>query len=357
MSARFVAYKYVPLGFEIVIENADVEMGKIWNLWHNVKLTDDPESWDSEINHINAIQGRLGRLTLDQRLMRAQIAEFCRACPLFPRSVDILCEEIGSDRFSKPMKIGCEGRGLLDFLGYHSQASLNEQQKETLSDYGGSLKKWLRHGQPMTSTEFRVFGFLGQQTDSKVASVEKLVHVVDSGEPSVSSFRKLAEDVCRESQNDSVTLTCERYRGRPFNCFECLPKDASMTRCQCWYSMFLDACLLCAGTSGEERSMVDEFRRFIEENVLAYSVAINSWLNETPAKHRKWLRGARYVSTDSASRIAERVHFSLGEKNETKEWLAACLLKTIKDNQRWHERTELLDDFPEATSWFEEKPS
>lgn len=41
MTAKLVAYEYVPSGFEMVIDNKDVEMGKVWNLWHNVKLTDD----------------------------------------------------------------------------------------------------------------------------------------------------------------------------------------------------------------------------------------------------------------------------------------------------------------------------
>jgi hypothetical protein len=352
MSAKLVAYEYVPLGFEIVINNKDVEMGKIWNLWHNVKLTDDPESWDSEIILINKMQGRLGKLTVEERLIRAQIAEFCRVCLIFPKSIGILCEEIGHERFSKPMKIGCEGRDLLDSLGYHDHESLNEQLKETLMEYAESLEKWLREGQAETTMGSKVFGFLGQSNHSKMTSVEKLVHVVNSIEPSVSSFRKLTQDVCKEGQKDSVNLTCERYRGRPFNCFECLPEDASVTKCQCCYSMFLDACLLCVGTSGEERSMLDEFRRFIEENILAYSVAINSWLKEEPLEHITWLKNLRYISKHNASRLTEKVHSSLGEKNKAKEWLVACLLKTIKDNQRWHRRTELIDNFPEATSWF-----
>jgi hypothetical protein len=256
MGTKLVAYEYVPLGFEIVIDNKDVEMGKIWNLWHNVKLTDDPESWDSEINLINKMQGQLGKLTADQRLIRAQIAEFCRVCPLFPKSIDILCEEIGHDRFSKPIKIGCEGRDLLASLSYHDQASLNEQQKATLTEHIKSLEKWLKEGQTETATESKVFGFLGKPNHSKVTSIEKLVHVVNSGEPSISSFRKLTEDVCKETQQDYVNLTCERLRSRPFNCFECLSADASMGKCQCCYSMFLDACLLCVGTSGQERSNV-----------------------------------------------------------------------------------------------------
>jgi hypothetical protein len=352
MSAKLVAYEHVPIGFEIVIGNTDVEMGKIWNLWHNVKLTDDPESWDSEIIQINKMQCKLGKLTVDQRLIRVQVAEFCRVCPVYPKSIDILCNEIGEDRFSKPLKMGCEGRDLLDFLGHHDQWSLSEQLKKILAAHVKSIEKWLEKGQAETTAESKVFGFLGQPTDNKVASVEKLVHIINSGEPSVSSFRKLTEDVCKETRRDSVTVECECYKGRPFNCFGCIPEDASITKCQCCYSMFLDACLLCIGTSGEERSMLGEFRRFIEENILAYSVAINSWLNEAPPKQITWPDKTSYVSRDRASEIAESIHSSLGERNQVKKWLTACLAKTVKDNQRWHKRTELIDSFPEATSWF-----
>jgi len=356
MNAKLIAYEHVPLGFEIVINNTDVEMGKIWNLWHNVKLTDDPENWDSEISLINEMQGRLGKLTVDQRLIRAQMAEFCRLCPFFPRSIDILCAEIGQDRFSNPVKIGCEGRDLLDTLGYHDQNSQDKQQREILTLHVKSLEKWLAKEQAETAIESKAFGFLGQPTHQKVSAIKKLVHIVNSVEPSVPSFRKLTEDVCKENQKDAVTVTCERYRGRPFNCFECLPEGASTTKCQCCYSMFLDAFLLCVGTSGEERSMLDEFRRFVEENILVYSVAINSWSKEETVKRSRWVRNARYVSEDTATRISERIHSSLGDKNEVKEWLAACLLKTIKDNQRWHKRTELIDGFPEASSYFREAP-
>lgn len=359
MSAKLVAYEYVPLGFEMVIDNKDVEMGKIWNLWFNVKLTDNPETWNSEIKSINKMQDMLKELSMDQRLIRAQIAEFCRLCPLFPQSIDILCKEIGEGRFFKPMKIGCEGRGLLDSLGYHDQGSLNAQLKDILTEYVKSLKTWLGKGEAKTATKSKVFGFLGQPNHSKVASVKKIFHIVNSnsGEPSVSSFRKLAEDVCKETQKDSVTLTGERYRGRPFNCFECLPEDASTPKCQCCNPMFLDASLLCTGTLEEEKkSMLDEYRCFTEENILVYSLAINSWLKGAPQNHVMGLKNARYVSKDRALEITENVHSSLGEKDEAKKWLTACLLKTIKDNQRWHKRAELIDNFPEATSWFKEMP-
>jgi len=350
MKPKLLAYEYVPAGFEMVIENTDVEMGKVWNLWYNVKLTDDPESWDSEIKSINKMQSELSELSVEQRLIRAQIAEFCRVCPLFPESIDALCKEIGENRFSTPLKIGCEGRGLLDSLGYHDPRSLNEQRKEILKNYVRSLEKWLEQSQPETATESKVFGFLGQWMDSKVALVEKIVHVADPDEPSISSFRRLAEDMCKEIHRDVETL------GRPFNCFKCLTEEVVIPKCQCCYSMFLDASLLCAGTFGETRLMFDEFRRFIEENILAYSFAINSWLKEVSSKPVTDVITTRYIAVDKAEGIAEKVCSLLGEKDEVKEWLTACLMKTVKDNQRWHKRTELIDDFPEAASWFRQMP-
>ncbi|MFB0503894.1 MAG: hypothetical protein ACETWE_08680 [Candidatus Bathyarchaeia archaeon] len=346
MSTKLVAYEHVPIGFEMVIENEKV---KAWNLWWNTRLNDDPETWDNEIKLVNKMQGRLGELTANQRLVRAHMAEFCRYHPLFPQSIDILCEEIGTGRFSKPVRIGCEGYGLLNSLGYHDLPSLKEQRKEILTDYARSLEKWLVQGRPENPTESRVFSFLGQSTNTKEAFIEKLISFINPEEPSISSIKKLSEDEC-----SGKSILDRPKVGYPFCCFGCDAFDwlAPLPKCQCCYSMILDAGLLCAGTFGEKRSMVDEFRHFIEENILAYAVAINSWLKEVPLKH------VPPIKTD-ALEIAERVHSSLGEKDEAKEWLTACLLKTIKDNQRWEglkfKRTELIDDFLDATSWFGEK--
>jgi hypothetical protein len=357
VNSKLVGYEYVPSGFEMVINNPDIEMGKVWNLWYNVKLTDDPEAWDAEIKSINKIQGKLERLTLDQRLIRAQIAEFCREHPSFPGSVDILCKEIGEGRFSNPVKIGCEGRGLLDSLGYHDGQSLNDQRKEILIDYARSLEKWLAQSRLEKATETKVCGFLGQPTNSKKAFVEKLISVIDSEEPSISSLKRLSENECAETHGKTILATLEYPR--PLHCFNCpegFPEGATIPNCQiCAYSMIIDAGLLCTGTFGEKGQIVNEYIRFTEEYILAYAIAINSWLKEARSKHVTSLITPHYF-TDNASEIVERVNSSLGEKDEAKEWLAACLLKTIKDNQRWHKRTELIDSFPEAFSWFRQLP-
>ena len=223
MPAELMDYDHVPLGFEVVINNTDAEMGKIWNLWHNIRLTDNPQSWDSEVRLVNKMQGRLGKLSTEQRLIRAHMAEFCRVCPIFPRSVDILCDEIGQDRLSNPVLIGCEGRELLSSLGYHDQESMKRQLRETLAKHVDSLESWLKNLHAKTPTEFKVYGFLGERTGRKATMVEKILGTVSSSEIPLASLRQLTEDICKETQGEAVNMSSERYRGRPFNCFGCLP--------------------------------------------------------------------------------------------------------------------------------------
>lgn len=368
-TGKLVAYEYVPSGFEMVLGDGGNEMvpgssGGCWNLWFNVTLTDDPESWDNEIKAINQMQDRLGEITLDQRLIRALIAAFCGEHPPSPQSIDVLCKEIGDGHFSTLIGTGCEGRGLLEFLGYtcslddsdeYTQSlkkwleplgyhASNGQMENVRAAYARSLRKWLARGQPESPIELKVFGFLGQPTDSKEVFVEKFVSMIDSEDTSIPSLRKVCEEACRKT---CATFDPNRWVGRPLDCFPCKGSGS------CCYFLTLQAGLLCVGTSGEERSILDEFRRFTEENVLAYSLAINSWLEEAAPKHITSLGATRYIAKDSALEIAERTHSSLGEKDKAKEWLAACFLKTIKDNRGW--RAKLLDDFPEATSWLRGK--
>ena len=68
MNTKFVGYKYVPLGFEMMIEKKQYHSeAKVWTHWFNVTLSDDPENWDDEIKMINEMQGKLGELTTEQR--------------------------------------------------------------------------------------------------------------------------------------------------------------------------------------------------------------------------------------------------------------------------------------------------
>jgi hypothetical protein len=110
MRPKLASYEQVPLGFEVVIDNPDLEMRRIWNLWWNVQLSDDPDRWDAEIRSLNEAQGQVGELPTEQRLVRAHIAEFCRRHPLFPSSVGLLRQEIGAGYLGSHYRFGCEGR-------------------------------------------------------------------------------------------------------------------------------------------------------------------------------------------------------------------------------------------------------
>jgi len=344
MNAKLVSYEYVPLGFEMAIKNTE---GRIWNLWYNIQLTDDPERWDSEVKLINNMQSKLGELSMGHRLMRAQMAEFCRVHPLFPKSIIILCEEIGDERFFKPVKIGCEGRDLLDSLGYHDSKALKRQQEGVMESYVESLKNWLENNHPESSTDFKVCGFLGTLTEKKRSWVENLIHLISQNELSGLPFQQLVEEVCTRKEEDFLVRARMNYLGRPFNCFKCEEGE----RCGCLFSMFIDSGLLCVGTFGEERSMLEEFGHFIQENILIHAVAINSWLEGVSPRDIKTLPTTSYINKSKAQDVVKKVHSALGKMNEIKRWLAACLLKTVKSNKRWHNTTELIDDFPEATSW------
>lgn len=367
MSNKLFPYQHVPPGFEIVIdlssgaehghqgEIVPSSKGGIWNLWWNITLSDNPQTWDDEVKAINQMQTRLGDLTDDHRLIRAQMAEFCRFHPLFPLNVDILCEEIGAVRFSTLARLGCEGRDLLETLSYHDPESRDNQHADTLKTYADSLSRWLEQSTPENSTDSRVSGFLGQPTDNKISFVEKLVSTINPEERSIVVIRELCREQCIKTHGESVFDT----DSFPHCCFKCEQAGREIPNCPCSYVMFLNAALICTGVFGEERQpgegrQLFEQHVFLQENTLVYAAAINSWLSDTSPESAKWPQDGQYVTRDSSLQIAQRVHSSLGKKDEVKEWLAACLLKTIISNQRWHNTRELIDDYPQATSWLTE---
>jgi hypothetical protein len=352
MSAKLVAYQHVPLGFEMLINLPGSETGRVWNHWWNIQLSDDPEAWDDEVRFLNELQGRLEPLSTEDRLIRAQMAGFCRAHPLFPGSIDLLCEEIGASRFSHPVNLGCEGRGLLTTLGQVNPQAAKEKLNDTLLGYVRSLNKWLAQGSPENLLDSKIFGFLGQPAKTKEGMVKKLLSAIDPSVASISNLKKISREICIETQGESILERPDR----PMGCFKCdgCSEGEAGPGCECSYGMLLDAALVCVGASDEGKEVLDEFRRFTQETILAYCLAINSWLRAVPAEPVTSITTMRYITEDIGRQITQRVHASLGEKNDVKDWLVACLLKTVRDNQRWHNRVELIDGFPQATSWFKE---
>jgi hypothetical protein len=367
MSTELFPYEYVPAGFEIVIDFdsgseswiqgqiCPSSKGGIWNLWWNTTLSDNPETWDDEVKAINRMQTSPNKLKDDYRLIRAQMAESCRFHPLFPQSIDILCQEIGIGRFSSSLRLGCEGRGLLETLGKQNSQTLDDQRRESLTGHLQALTKWLAQSPQENAIDSMVSGFLGQPTDSKIIFVKELIATINPEEPSIVAIREICRQQCIKTHGESA-VTSDAF---PHYCFKCEQSSREIPNCQCCHIMLLNAALICTGVFGEERPLGKErefFEQwgFVEENILAYAAAVNSWLSGTLPESVKWPLDGGYVTSDSASQIAQRVHSSLDKKDEFKEWLAACLLKTLKGNQRWLNAPELIDNYPEVTSWLTE---
>ena len=211
------------------------------------------------------------------------MAEFCRFHPFFPQSIDILCEEIGTGRFTRPVRFGCEGRGLLEALGKENSRTLDDQRKESMTGYFQALTKWLARSPHENAIDSMVYGFLGRPTDDKTSFVEELVSAINPEEPSIVNINEICRKQCIKTHGEPA-VTGVAF---PHYCFKCKQSSLEIPNCQCCSRMLFNAALICTGVSGEERTLVKEkelFQKwvFVEENIVAYAAAVNSWLSGKP---------------------------------------------------------------------------
>jgi len=254
-----------------------------------------------------------------------------------------VCEEIGASTIEAPPPLGCEGRGLLQSLGYHQDADIEEGVRAQLKAIDAAVCRWRDGETPKTATDRQVSLFLGEPTGPKREFAERLLAVLRSGDDSILALRELAEGQCQQALGDV------KGRGRPFNCLGCLAPDDACPICKCSYSMLAWAGMLCADTPAPDNPPGKVFQTFVQEHVLVYAAALNAWLSDDGRDPAPLPRLASVSETD-AKDIASRVHGSLGEKDSEKTWLVVSLLKTVVGNQRWHKGRELIDGFPEVTS-------
>ena len=343
-----MAYPYVPPGFEMVLSEEDGATtlspgsgGGCWGLWLNASLSDDPASWDDEVGRLNQLQVTLPALSDDQRLVRAHMAELCRYHPLFPGSVERIIRNVGAGKLLDASNVGCEGRGLLRTLGVQTEKQQAEQGRGVALNTSRALRKALRGDGPVSPLERKCSLLVGEIGSGGRGAVSWLADVLARGEPETKSFRELCSAHGRRAIEDASPT------GRPFHCFRCEQGSG-----QCCFSQQTEATLLCL--SGMDMGEAGKlFRRFSEEYVLAYCDALNSWLADLPPVNPWTDIDTFYVDEEKAQAIAEETAETLGEKTPLKVWLAGCLLKTLKNNQRWRGHGELLDDVPGAVSWLE----
>ena len=345
---RLMDYTYVPPGFEMVLSEEDGAAmvspgsgGGCWGLWFNVSLSDDPAGWDDEVQRLNQLQATLLALGDDQRLVRAHIAELCRYHPLFPGSVEKIIGSVGAERLLDAGSVGCEGRGLMRTLGVQTDELRAEQGRSVAFNASRALRRAATGEEPVSPLEKKYSSLVERISPDERGAASWLADVLTRGEPEAKSFRELCGALGQRAYGDAPPM------GRPFNCLRCEQGSGP-----CCFSQQTDAALISvSGIDAEEAGKL--FRRFSEEYVLAYCDAVNSWLADRPPVNPWGGIDATYVDDEEARAIAERTTDTLGRKTPVKVWLAGCLLKTLKSNQRWHGHEELLDDVPGSVSWLE----
>jgi hypothetical protein len=346
---KLLKYNRIPVGFEMVYDPNNIEAGKFWNLWFNITKTDNPKFWDREILQINRLQKKLECLPINIRLLRSHIAEFCRHHPLFPINIDLLCEEIAKKGLSNDYKIGCDGRDLLESLGYHCSNKLYQQQKETLKKFSTSLLKWLDDKDPNSPEDYKIFGYFGSKDKKKEDFAIELVSILTCNETSIKKIRNLMRPLLNEFETSNyIPLYCINCNGvnknRCVYIYECTNT--------CCVLQLIFAGLLCINGFDNEISIYDEFSRFSEEYILAYANALLSWMKSSDFTNN-WIENPTYCSKKSYLNIHKRINNKLREKNDIKVWLSSCLLKTIKDNRK-PKRSTLVDNYIEMGKWIDD---
>ena len=347
-SPRLISYQHVQPGFEVVLDGYTITPGfgrGIWNLWWNVQLSDDPMLWDKEIHALNTMQQESGTLSRNKRYVRIHMAEWCRNNDAFPTSLDILCAEIGNEKITTPWKLGCEGRGLREALGIHSNPDDRLEQRVYLfNSYQLAFRSWIGQNEPESLMEAKILGYLGEMTREKLALVDLLrSHLI----PTLASTGSLREIYKEHS---------ERVFAEPLiQCMGCdkeieTVRGQSYPECSCCERFYVDSLLLVHGFN-KPYELYNRMFRFHQECLLAYMFALNAWLiDERPTLITDVLEPA-FVTKQLAAQVPKQVKRLLGARTQVKEWLAGCLLKTLKGNRSWASHNQLVVEYPEASTW------
>jgi hypothetical protein len=200
-----------------------------------------------------------------------------------------------------------------------------------------------------TGVSARVQVYLGQATPQKSLAVGDLLQALEDETMSREAWHGV---LCQR-----VTAVAPDLLGgrppRPFYCLQCEGAnwEGAQGNCACADELALSCGLLAVGVGAGDGALREPEQRLTQEQILAYARALNAWLSGESLNGESWPDEARYITAGLAGEIAGRVVDLLGAHNPAKEWLAACLLKTVASNQRWRKGHELLDDYPEAVSW------
>ncbi len=349
---ELVDYERVPIGFEVAIVD-----GKYVTvpLWDGGMFMDKEEEWDDEVRFINELQKRLRELDKNARMLRLQIIGNEQCHYKFFQNISKILKGIG--RMS-PRK---------DVLGHVPNVSgylhaLEKDRIEMGKAYLRFLELWLQGksaGEAKNALpQYKhfvdpIYHALGERTPLKKLYVKRMIISFSypvlhwSGEADLSNVDGKTVDVfgvnhprglkidrkIAEARGVKLTYSESNFRNKIQFGDDILAHIVYRGRGLCNHKFFrhLDIILRSIG-KGEWRK--DNPPRGKERAELAEKIsqsvfALDSWIAEVEKKKA-------ITENPDARNTIEEVYDSLGERNQVKEWLAASLWKTMKDNKKYY---------------------
>lgn len=357
---ELVDYERVPIGFEVATaEGKEVTVP----LWNGGMFMGNEEDWDDEVRFINELQKRLRKLDKNARLLRLQIIGNEQCNYKFFQNISKILEGIG--RMYPRNDVLGHVPNVPDYL-----RPLEQDRLEMGKAHLKILELWL---QGRSASEAKsalprhkhvvdpIYQALGERTSLKKLYVERMTISFSypvlhwSGEADLSNVDgKTVDDFGinhprgleidkRIAEAKSVKLT---YRESNFGNKkqfgdEILAYIVYRGRGLCNHKFFrhFDIILKSIG-KGEWRKdnpPRGKERAELAEKISQFVFALDSWLAEVEKEKS-------IVENPAARNVIEEVYGSLGERTPVKEWLAACLWKTMKDNKKYYKIVKIDKD-------------
>lgn len=357
---ELVDYEMVPIGFEVaIVDDKEVTVP----LWDGGMFMGKEEDWDDEVHFINELQRRLRKLDKNARMLRLQIIGNEQCNYKFFQNVSKILKGIGK---MSPRK---------DVLGHVPNVPdylrpLEKDRIEIGKAHIRFLELWLQGKRAReaknTLPRFKhfvdpIYHALGERTPLKKLYVERMIISFSypvlhwSGEVDLSIIdgktvddfginhprgleidKKIAEakgiklayhesNFANKKQFGDEILAHIVYRGRGL--------------CNHKFFRHLDIILKSIG-KGEWRK--DNPPRGKEKAELAEKISQHVFALDS------WLAGVEkekvIVENPDARKAIEEVYDSLGKRTQIKEWLTACLWKTMKDNKKYYKIVNVNKD-------------
>lgn len=379
---KLVPYEKVSPGFEAVYtgEKSDKpikpqgwpigrftnEAGNVIEQWSVWTWQSDPAKWNEGIRCINAIQKRLGALDNDTRQIRAHIGSLVLCEPGIPMTIDDLLMAIGRGRFlDPPLHDGCwccgmwwESRGTQYgqdkamatieqiISGYLAGKSATEliQRFPDAEGFIRRIYKWLPPTDELTDIQRLLLQrillpfefFTGRNTDHGAVNRNCFEEggrgfQLDEAISKLADLPKIHAEYKREFHENLQTIKDRQKQELYRICGAIAHGLHGLSHCHHSAFRWIERWIHDIGTLRigiPERNAGTEHRR-LAELLFGYTLGLDKWLLGKSMQFL--LMDLAYVKLgcDPKNEIL-RVYTHLGsEHTATKEWLAACLWKSL----------------------------